>query len=87
MIDLEEEKRMAKGWRGRRFLACRAVDVLERVIANLGYDDGVNPPPDGGLPKVQEALRVEAGNQAAVLLRTILALNDGQTSGSRLQRF
>lgn len=87
MTSLEEEKRMVQGWRGRRYLACRAMDVLERVIDNLGYEDGVNPPPDGGLPKVQDQLRIEAGNQAAVLLRTILAMNDGQTSGSRLQRF
>lgn len=87
MRSLEEEIRMSNGWRGRRFLACRASDVLERVIDNLGKDNGADLPPESGLPVVSESMRIELHNQAAVLLRTILALNDGNTSGTRLRRW
>lgn len=83
----DDEKRLVKGWRGRRLLACRAVSLLDQIIENLGEDDGTSLPPDGGLPVVQRQMRVELGNQAAVLLRMILAQNDGGVSGSRLQRF
>lgn len=88
-MDYEDQKRMTKGWRGRRYLACRAVSVLDDVIDQLGMDDGVNPPPDGlpGLPAISEGMRTELHNSAAVLLRMILASNDGRTSGTRLQSF
>lgn len=78
---------MVKGWRGRRLMACRAVDTLDRIIENLGIDNGADLPPERGFPCVTEGLRNELHNQAAVLLRTILALNDGNTSGARLQRW
>ncbi|WKD45020.1 hypothetical protein [Agrobacterium pusense] len=87
MIDLDEERRMVKGWRGRRFMACRAADTLDRIIENIGIDNGADLPPERGLPHMSEGLRNELHNQAAVLLRTILALNDGNTSGTRLQRW
>jgi hypothetical protein len=86
-MDLDEERRMAKGWRGRRLMACRAADTLDRIIENIGVDNGADLPPERGLPNVSEELRNELHNQAAVLLRTILALNDGNTSGTRLQRW
>lgn len=87
MMDLDEERRLVTGWRGRRLLACRATDSLERVIGNLGNDDGSDCPPDGGLPSVTESQRRELGNMAALLLRMILGANDGHVSSSRLQRF
>lgn len=87
MIDYEERKRMVKGWRGRRYLACRAADLLEEIVRELGEDDGANPPPEGGIPQVSAAVKIEMENSVANLLRMILALNDGHTSGTRLQRF
>lgn len=87
MMDFAERNRMVKGWRGRRFVACRAADDLEAVVRELGQDDGANLPPDGGLPIVTPAVRLELENSVANLLRMILALNDGHVSPSRLQRF
>lgn len=76
-----------KSWRGRRLLACRAVDVLSEICDALGSEDGKNAPPDGGLPIVSEGVRLEVSNMAANLLRMILSLNDGHVSRSKLQRF
>ncbi|MDK1386365.1 hypothetical protein QN224_13195 [Sinorhizobium sp. 8-89] len=87
MIDLEDRRRMVKGWRGRRLLACRAADILDEVVRELGADNGADLPPEGGLPPVSQAVKIELENSVANLLRMILALNDGHTSGSRLQRF
>lgn len=86
-MTLEEEKRLAAGWRGRRLLACRASDVLERVIENLGKDNGEDCPPAGGLPPVSEGHRRELGNAVALVLRMILGANDGHVSTSKLQMF
>jgi len=87
MTSLDDEQRLVKKWRGRRLLACRAIDTLDRIIDELGMDDGTDCPPENGIPKVPEGLRVELHNQAAVLLRMVLTMNDGATSGSRLQRW
>ena len=86
-MGLDEEQRLVKKWRGRRLLACRTADTFDRIIDNLGIDDGTDGPPEDWIPKVSEGMRVELHNQVAVLLRMILNLNDGHTSGSRLQRF
>lgn len=88
-MELAEEKRMCQNYRGRRFLACRAVDTLERVIENLGVEDGSQlPHPDRDfLPPPSDAVRLEVQNAASNLLRLILALNDGGTSRQKLQRF
>lgn len=86
-MKLEEQKRMAQGWRGRRFLACHAADQLERVIENLGRDNGADLPPPNGLPEISDTTREEIKNQAAVLLRMILAANDGLVSPQRLRHY
>jgi hypothetical protein len=86
-MDLNDEQRLVKKWRGRRLLACRAADTLDRIIEQLGADDGSDGPPECGIPKVPEGLRVELHNSVANLLRMILTMNDGSTSGSRLQRW
>lgn len=83
----EDRLRMLRNWRGRRLLACRAVDELEAVIRSLGREDGSQLPPDGGLPAVSEGLNLELLNMASLLLRLVLRANDGHVSNSRLQRF
>jgi hypothetical protein len=82
-----DENKMVKRWRGRRLLACRAADTLDRIIENLGDDDGSDLPPERGVPHMPDGLRIELHNQVAVLLRMILTMNDNATSGSRLQRW
>ena len=86
-MDIDDERRMVKGWRGRRLLACRATDTLARIIEGLGVDDGSDCPPERGIPPITEGMRIELHNHAANLLRMILAMNDGSTSGTRLQRW
>jgi len=88
MIDFDEEFRLRKNWRGRRLLACRAVDSLIGVIENIGNEDGSQLPPDDGLPPPPNpALRRELKNMAASLLRFILLSNDGHVSTSTLNAF
>jgi hypothetical protein len=86
---MAEEKRMLSNYRGRRFMACRAADVLSQVVAHLGLDDGSElPPPNRSLPPTpSDAVRLEIENAVALLLRTILAHNDGGVSPSKLNRF
>lgn len=87
-MDVEERTRHAACWRGRRFLACRAVDDVIAVIDGLKGDDGSDPLPEGGLPAPpSEAHRREMRNAAANLLRIILLWNDGHVSPDELHRF
>lgn len=87
-MNLDEEKRLLAGWRGRRLLACRAGDLLRAVAEALGEDDGSCLPPDGELPAPpSEAQRNELCNAITSLQRMILLWNDGHVSPSRLQRF
>lgn len=81
------ESRMLNNWRGRRLLACRAVDDLERIIDHLGVEDGSELPPPNGLPAVTSGHQNELRNAAALLLRMILGANDGNVSPARLQRW
>jgi hypothetical protein len=75
-------------WRGRRLLACQAIDTLDRVIANLAADDNTYLAPVGGLlTPPTNAMIKEMQNTAANLLRIILLWNDGSVSEDRLQRF
>lgn len=87
MIDYDERKRMVKGWRGRRLLACRAADVFEEVIRELGEDNGKDCPPAGGVPAVSPGIRAELANAVANLLRLTLLMNDGNVSPQKLNRF
>lgn len=87
-MDLAEELRMRKNWRGRRFIACRAIAQLDAVIESLGVDDGSELPPDEGLPQPpSDAMIAEIRNTAANLLRIVLLHNDGSVSPQRLNRF
>lgn len=88
-MTLDEEKRMLGGYRGRRYLACRAADALSRIVDNLGVEDGTDlPPSDRSLPsQPTDAMRLELNNAVSLILRMILAANDGGCSPQRLQRF
>lgn len=87
MTDYEERKRMVKGWRGRRLLACRTADVFEEIIRELGEDNGKDCPPEGGIPTVSPAVKAELANTVANLLRLTLLLNDGNVSPQKLRHF
>ncbi len=92
---------LSEGWRGRRYVACQAVADLQTVIAHLGVDNRKDPPPTvvtgaqtdnpitttPPLPVPTAAQVNELKNLATVLLRSILAANDGQTSPAKLQSF
>lgn len=88
-MTLDEQKRMLGSYRGRRFLACNAADVLSKVVENIGLENGEDlPPPDRALPEPPtDAMRREIGNAVSLVLRMILAANDGGCSPQRLQRF
>lgn len=81
------DEAMSKGWRGRRLVACRAQSKMQAVIENLGADDGANLPPEHGLPTVTPQTINELRNLSAVLLRMVLAANDGGMSAARLNTF
>lgn len=76
-------------YRIRRIEAYRAFELLEKVIDNLGVEDGSQLPlPDMSLPVTPtEAHKNEMKNAATTLLRTILIWNDGNVSRSELQRW
>lgn len=76
---LLQHQHMFKSYRGRRYIACRAMDDITSVIANLGIEDGSDlPQPDRPFnPVPPQQVRTELQNLAASLLKVILALNDG----------
>lgn len=76
-------------YRIRRIEAYRAAELLEKVIENLGVEDGTCLPlPDTPPPLTpSDAHKAEMKNAVTTLLRTILLWNDGNVSPSRLQRF
>ncbi|MCP1932494.1 hypothetical protein [Bradyrhizobium elkanii] len=76
-------------YRIRRIEAYRAFELLEKIIDNLGVEDGTCLPlPDMPLPVTpSEAHKNELKNAATTLLRTILIWNDGNVSPSGLQRW
>lgn len=76
-------------YRIRRIEAYRALELLEKVIDNLGVEDGACLPlPDMPLPVTPSAAhKAEMKNTATALLRTILIWNDGNVSRSGLQRW
>lgn len=88
-MTLDEEKRMLGSYRGRRFLMCRAADVLDKVVEHLGADDGSDlPPPERSLPDAPtDAMRRELHNAVALVMRLLMAANDGGGSPARLPRF
>lgn len=88
-MDYEQEKQLLGNYRGRRLLACRAADSLSAVVEHIGLDDGTElPPPDRSLPAPPtDAIRREIENAVALVLRLILASNDGGCSPQRLPRF
>lgn len=87
-MDLEEQKRMSQNWRGRRYLACQAFDDIERVIENIGAEDGSQlPPTDRDVQPISDAMKRELQNSAVALLRMILTANDGGCSPQTLRRF
>lgn len=85
----EEHQKMFQNYRGRRYIACRAVADLWSVIENLGIEDGSQlPMPDRPFnPVPSEQVRAELQNMANALLRMTLILNDGQVSHSKLNAF
>jgi hypothetical protein len=78
-----EEKDLSN-WRARRLHTCRLADDLMKIIEYLGVDDGsVEKGKGAPTPAVKQELR----NQCTVLMRTILAHNDGGCAPADLQRF
>lgn len=84
-MDFQEKDRLAKNWRGRRLLACRAAEDMQRVINALADDDLSNGAPPAPAPNA--AVRNELNNQMASLLRLFLILNDGGVSNQTLHFF
>lgn len=84
----DSNDKMLQNYRGRRYLACSAIDTVVRVIDNLGVEDGSTlPPPDNDFkPAPSDAVRLEIHNAAVNLLRLILAVNDGRVSRQMLRR-
>jgi hypothetical protein len=76
-------------YRIRRIEAYNAFELLEKVIDNLGVEDGSQAPlPDMPLPVTpSDAHKNEMKNAATALLRMILIWNDGNVSRSGLQRW
>jgi len=91
-MSLEEQNRMLKTFRGRRFIACRAADLLRDVIRELPegpysqMQDGHNVRQEG-LPGSTLHQKAELENMANLLLRMILTANDGSISPSKLNSF
>jgi hypothetical protein len=86
-MGLAERDCLLQNWRGRRLLACRAADELEKVIAAIGDEDGTTLPPENGLPYASPGVKAELQNTVANLLRLILLMNDGHVSSHKLQRY
>ena len=85
---MRPDEPMLRNWRGRRYLACRAIGDLEQVIDHLGHDDGTQLPPEFGLPAAPtDLLRNEIKNAAAHLLRLVNIHNDGHVSIQTLRSF
>lgn len=85
---MAEEKRLLSSYRGRRYLACNALDQVKRIIDHIGVEDGsdIILPPDGGLPPVpNDQIKTEMKNLTSVLLRLILTHNDGHVSNQTLR--
>lgn len=85
---INEEKRLLSSYRGRRYLACRALDQVKSIIDYIGVEDGsdIVLPPEGGLPPVpSDQVKTEMKNLTSVLLRLILTHNDGHVSKQELR--
>lgn len=76
-------------YRIRRIEAYRGFELLEKVVDNLGVEDGSQLPlPDRPRPVTpSDAHKNEMKNAATALLRMILIWNDGNVSPSGLQRW
>jgi hypothetical protein len=85
---ISQEQRMLSNYRGRRIVAFQAAEMLDKVVKNLGVEDGSQLPLEDGLPPApSEAVRGELLNGISHLLRLILVLNDGHVSSDKLKRF
>lgn len=86
---LAKERDELGNYRGRRLVACQAVDKLHAVVEAIDRDDGSQLPiPGRTMPgPLQEAMRNELFNAVALTLRLILTANDGGCSPQRLPRF
>ena len=85
---INEEKRLLSNYRGRRYLACNALDQVRRLIDHIGVEEGnsIILPPDGGLPTApNDQVKNELKNLTSVLLRLILTHNDGHMSKRELR--
>jgi hypothetical protein len=85
---MKEEKRLLSSFRGRRLLACRALDQVKLIIDHIGIEEGEGRllPPEEGLPPVpSNQIKREMKNLTSVLLRLILTHNDGHVSNQELR--
>lgn len=91
-MDYEETRRMMTSMRGRRYLACRALQEVEQVIENL--PDGPYSQlrensfcAEGPFPGSSAQMKHEMRMMTRVLLRMILAQNDGRISHDKINGF
>lgn len=89
MTCYDDADKMVKGWRGRRLLACRMLDIVDDIIENLDtHPPDEDPAPSGGFPHPPTAMqKQEMKNQVTSLLRSILLWNDGHVSQQELRRW
>lgn len=82
----EDEEKMLQNWRGRRFMAVRLHNDLEKLIDSLGIEDGsvltIDRPP---LPEVGDAVKLELKNMLTCVFRMTIAINDGGASQQRMK--
>jgi hypothetical protein len=87
MDKIAQEKRSLSNYRGRRYLACNALDQVKRIIDHIGIEEDPKVyPPEQGLPAIPtDQVKQEMKNLTSVLLRLILTHNDGHMSSQDLR--
>lgn len=85
-MDLDQRDTLVRNWRGRRLLICRASNDLQKIVDHFGSNNG-DSLPEGFDDQVSEELKAELKNQIVALQRTLLVLNDGRISPSKLNSF
>lgn len=75
-------------FRARRLYTVRACDDLLKIVDNIGVEDGsVGVESRFRRPPLSDAVRTELRNQVILVMRTILAHNDGGCQPVELQRY
>lgn len=86
----QDELRERRNYRGRRYQACNAAQVLHDIVEQLGVEDDPSMLPIPGQPLQpvpSAAQKRELQNLVALTLRMILLHNDGGCSPQTLPRY